>query len=242
MFCHKISIWRGSVFTRRHGVIFHASSTQFDPKNFRRHFVAWSQPLLVGEANLSGRPWNPNQVITEDALSALAMVGYFLSARVVEPKIAESSLPPILSRLEALIEQVTAADDLDPDLRAFLVRHLTNLAERLRLIRIYGRPGVDEAVGRFMIEAAQIEKSAEMEQRDAEGDRRSASGPRSRLLRFVQSESYQACRTLIDDLLKVVGAATGLLAIAQGFGLFALPPSDQAPGAPEQKAIESGEA
>jgi hypothetical protein len=201
-----------------------------NPEDFRRHFTAWARPLLAGDLNLQKRQWNPHEVISEDALAALASFGYLLSALKVEPSINESSVQGILSQFDALIVQVSEADDLDPDMRAFLVRHLTNLAERLRLVRIYGRPGIDEATGRFMIEVGQIKKNVEQE-------------PKSRLARFVRSESFQACMKLLDGLLKVVGATTAIVSIAQGFGLF-LPHGGQPAGksgGSEAGALQAGD-
>lgn len=187
-------------------------SEQYDPDTFRRHFFAWSKPLLASDLQTNKRNWSPHEIISEDALAALAALGYFLSERRVEPIIQETSIDGLLPRFEELISLATDADDLDPDMRAFLVRHLTNLAERLRFVRIYGRPGIDEATGRFMIEAAQIEREVARE-------------PKSRLARLVRSEAYSAFRVLVDDLLKVVGVAAGVIAIGQGFGLFSQLPS-----------------
>lgn len=192
------------------------SPDEVDPQDFRRHFVAWARPLLVRDVQATAVPWKPDQIITQDALSALASLGYLLAALRVEPQVDRASIDEILPRFDELLKLVTGTDELDRDLRAFLVRHLTTITERLRLVRIYGRPGIDEAIGRFMVEGAQVEQEARRE-------------PTSRLARFVQSETYQAARTLLDDLLKAMGIATGAMALGQGFGLFMLPSASPTP-------------
>ncbi|MBQ0906413.1 hypothetical protein [Micromonospora sp. U21] len=179
---------------------------------YERNYLAWARPVIVFDVAGHGA-WRPESIITGEALDALGMLGDLLSARQAEAPIERVAVERLLARVEDMISEVTAADDLDADSRAFMVQHLSRVADRLRNIRIYGRGGVEEALGRACLATVAVEDAAVQQ------------GPTSRFARFVNSERYVAFRTLLQDAANIIGIAAGGFALTAGGTQAALPPA-----------------
>ncbi|MET7373536.1 hypothetical protein [Micromonospora arida] len=179
---------------------------------YRRNYISWARPIIVFDV-AGHASWKREQTITQAGLDALGMLGDLLSAHQVETPVSESQVERLLTRVDEMISEITGDDDLDADSRAFMMQHLSRVAERLRAIRIYGRGGVEEALGRACLATVAAENAVTQQ------------GPTSRFGRLVQSERYQAFRTLLEDAAKIFGIATGAFALTAGGNQPALPPA-----------------
>jgi hypothetical protein len=97
--------------------------------------------------------FDPNEVASEDELSMLSGLADILNYRIPEEEAAPEKVDELIDSTNILINEVTAADDLDPDLRVFLLRHLAHVMDALRTVRIRGQRGVDEVLGNLVIDS-----------------------------------------------------------------------------------------
>lgn len=173
-----------------------------DVERYHKRIPRWAK--LVTLPRVGGdQAFTADNVATDDELDMLADLSDLLSHRLSEGSLDPTLLEELLAQVTDLRDQVTTADDLDADLRVFLLQHLEALDRALRQVRIRGAQGLDDVLGRAIVDLARKPEQAER----LRGHRLGA-----------------AFQKIIDLVLKVRQVAVAAVEIQNAVGQLTLPP------------------
>lgn len=161
-------------------------------ERYRDAVTQWSR-FVLSPPSAQGNPYDAVQVITDAEIDHLSSLADLLDARRPEVQPDPTAIEDLMNRVNDLRDQIIADDALDQDLRFFLSDKLGEIADALITVRIRGGRGIDEVLGRVLMDASRSPGLWE---------------------RVQESNFWQPFRMILDLLNKAAGATGQVAEIA----------------------------
>lgn len=113
----------------------------------------WSR-FILSPASGQGNPYDAVEVITDAEIDHLSGLADVLDARRPEVDPSPESVDGLLAAMTDLRTMVVQEEEIDGDLRLFLVDHLSAMISALIVVRVRGVQGVEQVLGRVVVNAS----------------------------------------------------------------------------------------
>lgn len=121
-------------------------ATEVDHERYMGYIPRWSRFIAMQEV-AKGAAYDANHVISQDELDMLGSLSDILHRVDPDSAVSQDAIDSLLGKIQELINDIIAANDVNDDLRIFILRHLRDAAYALQFYSIYGPERLDEVFG-----------------------------------------------------------------------------------------------